>query len=212
MDVQAVLFDFDGVLVDSEPENNRYLAQALAHHGVTLGDEDAMALVGHNSRDFLESLLSRAPEPVTVEAFLETRKRLGNFYENGEKFFLQPGARELLDALKRRNIPAGLVSSTRTQLIITGLNRLGIADRFSCIVCGDMVEKKKPAPDCYYKALGYLGVRAEGAVAIEDSPPGIQAAKAAGLRTIAYRGGHIRQDVSMADCSAESFSEILPLL
>ncbi len=211
MPLKCVLFDFDGVLVDTENRNMDYLAAALKLHGVTLTKDDRRNLIGRNDPAFIQEILNRAEENVTMEEFLEDRKRCGNVYENGSDFQLIPGAKSFLKWLRYHGFQIGLVSSTRTQLIITALNRLGIVSFFDCIVCGDMVAEKKPAPDCYNKALSLLSIPAEDAVIIEDSPLGIQAAQAAGISVIGFKGGEICQDTSAADFEATSFEEIYKL-
>ena len=94
---------------------------------------------------------------------------------------------------------------TVSRCILTALARLGILSRFDAIVCGDMVENRKPAPDPYLRAMELLGVRPSACVAVEDSPTGIASAKAAGCYVIAYTGCDIVQDVSAADEVINSF-------
>ena len=105
-----------------------------------------------------------------------------------------------------------VVSSTRTQLIVTALNRMQLLRSFDVVVCGDMVQTPKPAPDSYRLALRWLGLDAGQCLAVEDSPTGLQAAKAAGLQVVGYTGGSIRQDTSRADWTAASFDAIARLL
>lgn len=83
MPIRCVLFDFDGVIADTEERNADYLAAALAHFGVRLTDADRSALVGINDPSLLEALLKRAETPVTLEQLQAERARRGNYYENG---------------------------------------------------------------------------------------------------------------------------------
>ena len=114
MPIRCVLFDFDGVIADTEERNADYLASALAHFGVRLTEEDRSALVGINDPSLLEALLKRAETPVTLEQLQAERTRHGNYYENGADLHTQPGLREFLSALRAQGIRTGVVSSTRS--------------------------------------------------------------------------------------------------
>ena len=144
MPIRCVLFDFDGVIADTEGRNADYLAAALAHFGVRLTEADRSALVGINDSSLLEALLKRAEMPVTLEQLQTERARRGNYYENGADLHPQPGLREFLSALRAQGIRTGVVSSTRSQLILTALDRLHLVSQFDVVICGDMVTRRKP--------------------------------------------------------------------
>ena len=146
MPIRCVLFDFDGVIADTEGRNADYLAAALAHFGVRLTEADRSALVGINDSSLLEALLKRAEMPVTLEQLQTERARRGNYYENGADLHPQPGLREFLSALRAQGIRTGVVSSTRSQLILTALDRLHLVSQFDVVICGDMVTRRKPDP------------------------------------------------------------------
>lgn len=209
---QGVLLDFDGVIADTEPSNAAYLAAALRRFGVELTEAERLALVGVSDKTTLERLLSRAKTPVSPAALAEERRRCGNTYADSASLRPQPGLREWLDSLRAHGVATAVVSSTRTQLIVTALNRMQLLHSFDVVVCGDMVQTPKPAPDSYRLALKWLGLEAGQCLAVEDSPTGLQAAKAAGLQVVGYTGGSIRQDTSRADWTAASFDAIARLL
>ena len=158
MPIRCVLFDFDGVIADTEERNADYLASALAHFGVRLTEEDRSALVGINDPSLLEALLKRAETPVTLEQLQAERTRHGNYYENGADLHTQPGLREFLSALRAQGIRTGIVSSTRSQLILTALDRLHLVSQFDVVVCGDMVTRRKPDPEPYLRAAQLWGL------------------------------------------------------
>ena len=158
MPIRCVLFDFDGVIADTEERNADYLAAALAHFGVRLTDADRSVLVGINDPSLLEALLKRAETPVTLEQLQAERARRGNYYENGADLHPQPGLREFLYALRAQGIRTGVVSSTRSQLILTALDRLHLVSQFDVVVCGDMVTRRKPDPEPYLRAAQLLGL------------------------------------------------------
>lgn len=208
MDVQGVLLDFDGVIADTEPSNAAYLGAALRRFGIELTDEDFRALVGTSDRETRDRLLAKARVPVTPEDLAAERRRCGNTYENASDLAPQPGLREFLAGLRLRGVRTAVVSSTSTRLIVTALDRMKLLNSFDAVVCGDMVEHPKPAPDIYRLAMRWLGLDPAVCLAVEDSPTGIQAAKAAGAFVIGYTGGSVPQDVSQADLQASTFMEI----
>lgn len=117
----------------------------------------------------------------------------------------QPGLREFLYALRAQGIRTGVVSSTRSQLILTALDRLHLVSQFDVVVCGDMVTRRKPDPEPYLRAAQLLGLAPDDCLVIEDSPAGIRAGKAAGCTVLGYTGSSIRQDVSAADFALSDF-------
>lgn len=204
MAFRFALFDFDGVIADTEESNRAFLEKALARHGIFLSDGERNALVGVNDPELLKSFLARAETPVTLEQFRQERKLLGNTYENGN---LQPmpGLLPLLHRFREQSIRMAVVSSTSGYLIAAALRRLGMEELFEFAVCGDMVHRKKPDPEPYRMAMERLHAKPEECVIFEDSPVGIRAGKAAGGYVIAYRGGNIRQDTSGADAALDSY-------
>lgn len=205
MELRCVLFDFDGVVADTEPSNNRYLEQALAVFGLKLNDEQRLALIGVNGLDFIRPLLASAEPPVSDEAYLAVRQKQGNTYENSPDLKAQPGLRDFLGLLRGAGIKTGLVSSTSSRLILAALNRLGLADQFDAILCGDMVRRKKPDPEGYLRAMELLRIPPECCVVIEDSPVGIRAGLAAGAWVVGYEGASVPQDTGLAQDRLKSF-------
>ena len=185
MELRCVLFDFDGVVADTEPSNTRYLEQALAVFGLKLNDEQRQALIGVNGLDFIRPLLKSAVPPVSDEAYLAERQRQGNTYENSPDLKAQPGLRDFLGLLRSAGIKTGLVSSTSSRLILAALNRLALADQFDAILCGDMVRRKKPDP--------------------EGSPVGIRAGLGAGAWVVGYEGASVPQNTGLAQDRVKSF-------
>ena len=211
MEARYVLFDFDGVIADTEESNVKYLGKALAVFGVVITPEEQAQLVGMNDPRILEKMLRRARPPVTLKQLLEERQRQGNTYEDDPDLAPTPGVIEFLHRLRAAGKGIALVSSTSARLILAALNRLGLTGFFDVIICGDMVSEKKPSPECYRKAMALLRARPEECVIVEDSPVGIRAGKAAGAVVAACRCGRLRQDTSQADLEFESFEECMRL-
>ncbi len=207
MNRKFVLFDFDGVIADTENSNAAYLQKALSVYGIKLTAEDRKKLIGTKNKEYVSQLLSRSPIPVTQEELKETRIKMGNTYENGD-ICEEKGIRKLIDMIRKRGMKTALVSSTSAKLIITALNRLQMMDMFDVIVCGDMYKEPKPNPEGYKRAMDYLKASPEECVVVEDSQVGILAGKQAGAYVIAYKGGSIEQDVGQADYVIRSFESI----
>ena len=210
MKKKYVLFDFDGVIADTEESNSHYLGLALKEFGVELTEKDKQRLIGTHDQELLIEFLSRAPRKVTVEQLTRRRKELGNTYENGNIAPI-PGIVPLIQGLRQSGVKTALVSSTATRLIIMGLNRMQMTDLFDVIVCGDMnvahQEIGLKNPECYLKAMGLLGAVPQECLVFEDSSVGIHAAKQAGIEVAAFTGSGNGQDVSEADYVVSSYEE-----
>ena len=206
----AIIFDFDGVLVDSErywDDIDRTFFRELIPTWTT-DDGDKLSGLG----------VKKAHEVLTRDygltlAFPEFFARLDTAVLKtiyGERTQLLPGAVEFLDLLTARNIPFGIASSSHRQWIDPTLKRLGIFDRFPVICTGDDVDDRtKPLPDVYLLAAKQLGVDPAKSMAIEDSKNGIRAAKAAGMTCIAIRTDmNVHQDLTEADAEVRSFDEM----
>ena len=202
--LEAVLFDFDGTLCNTEVENLRLVQGVLCQMGAEVPMAELEVLTGGEDRVTVPPILERHGVAGTIDDFERLRDECYRTYAEAA-LELEPGSLELLDGLRARDVKVGLVSMTVARCILTGAARLGILNRFDAIVCGDMVSRRKPAPDPYLRAAELLGVDPAHCVAVEDSPTGIASAKAAGCHVIAYTGCDIVQDVSAADEVIDSF-------
>lgn len=207
-EIRCVLFDFDGVIADTEYSNLNYYALAMKSVGVEMTEEEKLALIGASDNDTTPGLLKRAPAPVSMDEWRQARRRAGNTYADGD-LEVYPGLRELIAALRARGIQTGVVSSTNSWMILTALNRLRMLPCFDVVICGDMTEKHKPDPDPYHFAMRTLDVRPEETVIVEDSPTGIRAALASGAKVVAFTGGSIPQDVSGAHVCTDNYADLL---
>ena len=211
MGTEFVLFDFDGVIANTEESNAAYLEKALSAFGIQLTDDDRKALIGTNDKARIESLLSRSLVKVTAEDLAGKRREVGNTYENS-CIRPMPGVVSLIQEIRGRGMKTGLVTSTSTRLIMIALNRMRMTALFDVVICGDMCANHKPDPECYKKAMDYLGAEPCKCIVFEDSAVGIHAARLAGARVAAYRGSGIQQDVSEADLIVDSYDECKDML
>lgn len=201
--VRCALFDFDGVIADTEPLGIKRIVEALDAHDVSFPRESLLSFIGIDE-DQATKVLARNGVDIPFDELMEAVADRPSYYETGE-LTPMPGVIEFISGLRARGILTGLVSSTQANWILPALNHLCMTSLFDSIVCGDMVERHKPDPMCYERSLENLGMAPDEGMAFEDSPAGIAAAKAAGLFVVGFEGSVINQDTSAADIVLPSF-------
>jgi HAD superfamily hydrolase (TIGR01509 family) len=179
----GVLFDMDGLLVDSEPFWFEVECSVMDRLGGSWGERDQAALVGGSLDRSLDYLLGKATRPASRETV--ARWMVDGMVEllSSRPVPVMPGARQLLAEVAAAGVPYGLVTSSERPVMEAVLSRLDVT--FPVTVCGDDVSHSKPDPEPYLLAAAKLGAEPGTCVAIEDSPNGVAAAEAAGCRTIA---------------------------
>ena len=205
--IDAVLFDFDGTLCDTERHNLVLVREVLEQLGAPIPDEELFALSGGDDRVVVPPLLEKYGSPYTIDDYERLRDHCYRTYSEAD-LELEPGVRELLAGLRGRGVAVGLVSTTIARCVITALNRLRATDLFDVMVFGDMVTRCKPDPEPYRRALEFLGVEAAHAVVFEDSSTGVAAGQAAGCHTFGCTRCAIGQDLSAADELIDTFVDL----
>jgi HAD superfamily hydrolase (TIGR01509 family) len=186
--VDAVVFDLDGVLVDSEQAWDRARRELVDERGGTWKDDATRAMMGMSAPEWSAYLRDELGVPLAAEEIdREVVRRLVAVYE--QELPVLPGAREAVARLGDA-FPLGLASSSNRPVIDHVLDALGVADRFAATVSSEEVARGKPAPDVYLEACRRLGADPRSCVAIEDSENGIRSAAAAGLAVIAVPNPH----------------------
>jgi HAD superfamily hydrolase (TIGR01509 family) len=203
---EGVVLDLDGLLVRSEDQWWRAKETIFARHGVAFEVADHLAVLGTadevTARYFAERF---GADPASVDDIrVEYLAIAGELFGHGVE--VNPGAIELLAHLRGR-VPVGLASNTRLDLVTTILASTPFADAFEAIVTADD-GTPKPAPDLYLIACQRLGVAPAESVALEDSPTGVAAAKAAGLTCIGIPS-HPDEPLPMADVVVGSLLDLL---
>jgi HAD superfamily hydrolase (TIGR01509 family) len=181
--LQAILFDMDGLLIDSEPLWFEVESEVMAHLGGQWEAADQQLLVGGSLERTVDHLLARATRPAT-------RDEVGRWLVDGMTALLRergvpvlPGARELLTEVTDAGLPKALVTSSERQIMDAVIPKIGIS--FGATVCAEDVSQSKPAPEPYLRAAALLGVEPSGCIALEDSPNGVASAEAAGCLVVA---------------------------
>ena len=179
----AVLWDMDGTLVDTEPYWMAAEHALVEEHGGVWSDEHARQLVGNDlmvSADYI-----RAHSPIELTPVEIVHELLASVVAMVQEHVpWRPGARELLESLVAQGVPCALVTMSWESLATAVVSNLPNGS-FAAVVTGDVVQHGKPHPEPYLAAARLLGVDLGSCVAIEDSPPGVASAVAAGIPTIA---------------------------
>jgi len=211
--IAAIVFDLDGVLVDSEPLQLAAWQRYVARFGLELPATILPRLFGRRLLDAARIIVEELALPVRPEEAARERDALFLATVPGNVRPM-PGARELVGALQSRRLPLGLATSGHRLYVETVLTELGLSRAFTVVVTGDDVTRGKPAPDCYRRAVECLGLPPQRCVAIEDAPLGVAAARAAGLRCIAVPNTHTAQldGFAAADVVLPSLDTVLPWL
>lgn len=182
--IRAILFDLDGVLTDTSEYH--YLAwKRLADElGLPFDRHKNEALRGVSRRESLELILDgRAASPAEMEAWMERKNRYYlDYIARMTPDNLLPGALDLLKELRQAGYKTAIVSSSKNTPLV--LNRLQIGGWLDVVVDGNAPARSKPAPDLFLQAAQRLGVAAEACLVVEDAEAGVEAGKAAGMRTL----------------------------
>jgi beta-phosphoglucomutase len=215
--LRAILFDFNGVLVDDEPIHLEMFQRVLGEEGIPLSAEDYYrSYVGMDDRSCFAAALQTAGEAVTVPRLMRLIARKASYYqermrERGYPFF--PGAAELVTELAGAGRMLGIVSGALREEVESALRQAGLKDRFKVLVTAEDVTEGKPDPEGYRRALEALNslpplperlLHPHEVLAVEDSPAGLSAAADVGLTMLAVAHTYPPHRLRMADAVAES--------
>jgi beta-phosphoglucomutase len=210
MPIQAIVFDFDGVLADSEPLHLRVYQQLLEPHGIHLGQAAyCERYLGYDDEGVFRQIavdykLLLGDEEIEM-LIAEKARRFEALVSDGN--VLYPGAAACVRRLGA-SWPLGIASGALRAEIELMLRGAGLLDVFRFIVSAGETDRTKPAPDPYLRAAELLGIAPGACVAIEDSHWGLQSARAAGMRTIAITHTYPRESLTEADAVVDSLDEI----
>jgi HAD superfamily hydrolase (TIGR01509 family) len=221
--IRAILFDFNGVLVDDEPIHLEIFQRVLADEGIPFSAGEYFArFLGLDDRACFAAVLAEAGEPVNVPRLMRLIARKASYYQErirqgGYPFF--PGAVDLVATLAARGRMLGVVSGALREEVEGALRQAQLLDRFKVLVTAEDVEEGKPDPQGYLRALEALNslpplperlLHPHEVLAVEDSPAGLAAAKEVGLATLAIAHTYPAERLRGADAVAASLRDLTP--
>ena len=181
--IKGIVFDFDGLIIDTELPLFKTWEELFRENGGRLPLDVWEQVIGRSDAfDPYATLEAQLGRPIDREAIRAERNR--RYKGRLAQQRILPGVMEVLDAAPALGLRVGLASSSELEWVGGHLAAYGLRDRFECVFCSDHVEHTKPHPELYLKAVAALGIEPAEAIAIEDSPNGARAAKAAGLFTV----------------------------
>lgn len=208
-----VLFDLDGVLLDSEPLYTQATQEILDPYGKTFDWSLKVNTIGRDARDGARWLLAELGVPLSVDEYLQRReRRLRELFRT-----VQPvaGAREFVATLAQRGVPMAVATSSHRDQYDVKVSGHPWFGAFAAVVCGDDPElaRLKPAPDIFLLAAARLQADPRSCLVVEDSPAGVAAARAAGMQVVAVPDPHVAKErVAEADLVLAGIFEIEPEL
>lgn len=208
--IRTVIFDMDGVIIDTEPIHHHAFFTQFAELGITVSDELYASFLGSSTRNVFQRLKQGFGLPQEVPALLLRKRELFNqAFDEDTGLDLLPGVRALIEDLQRHGVQMVLASSASKATIARVFNRFGLAPYFSHTVSGEDFAQSKPNPAIFLHAAELAQTPVTECIVIEDSANGVAAAKAAGIYCVGYASPHSAgQDLRLADQVIQDFSEL----
>lgn len=212
---KAVIFDMDGVIVDTEAYYQREQRRFVNEMGLNVSDREILDLVGQSHQTFQRVLAdwwSRAGRELTLDAAEQTYRDWEALHPCDYKAIMNPGVADTIDELRSRGVRVALASSSPMDSILAVLEACDLSDKFELIVSGKDFHESKPNPAIYLYAIEKLDLDASECCCIEDSVPGIAAGKAAGLTVFAKREDRFGFSQDRADAIIDQIPDILGIV
>ena len=208
----AVIFDMDGVLVDSEPFGFEALRRVMARYGLPYGEEENAEFLGRTTLDSCQILRERHRLPEAAETLADWYVE-GMLEQIARGSIPMAGVPEVLRRIRAAGYRMALASSAEVRVIDANLTALGLRPLFDAVVSGTQVARGQPAPDVVLAAAERLGAPPATCLGVEDSRNGLLAAKAAGMRCAVVPCAHTRhQDFGECDHRLAALPDLLALL
>lgn len=208
--ISTVIFDMDGVIIDTEPIHHYAFVTHFAELGITVSDEEYASFLGKSTRNVYQFLREKYGLPQDVEVLLQRKRELFNQrFDTDPTLDLLPGARALIEDLSQHGVQLALASSASKATIGRVFERFGLAPYFAHVVSGEDFTQSKPDPAIFLHAAELSLTSVTACIVIEDSANGVAAAKAAGIYCVGYASPHsVGQDLRRADLIINHFSEL----
>lgn len=189
MNLQAVIFDMDGVIVDTEPEYQRVELELVHQVDSSITVSDLQRYTGIHPLNMWRDVQAKYNLPQTPQQLYEQEEqRMHAYYQHGRLQVIEPTIR-LIEQVHAGGYRMAIASSSEKENILQVLKRVQIEPYFDAVVSNDDVQRSKPYPDIYLLAAQRLGVAPQACVVIEDSAAGTASAQAAGMQVVRYIGG-----------------------
>lgn len=212
--LKAVIFDMDGVLVNSEPHHIIIEKQLFSQLNLDISDEEHSRYMGISSEQmWTEIIRNHSLSQKAEELARRNTDRIVDYFSVLHEIELMPGIVNLLEKILQKRIPMAVASSSDAKTIEIILSRTGLSKYFLHMISSGLVAKGKPDPDIYLYTAALLRVKPEECIVVEDSVNGMKAAKAANMICVAYKGvGSVGQNHDLADESIDDFSQLPAIL
>lgn len=184
MIINGLIFDMDGLILDTEYISNRLLINLFKKYDVKLKENIVARTIGLTKEQAIQVFKKYLGENLPIEEIIDLHKKIVNEYLEKNGVPIKPGLLELLDYLDKYKIKKVVATSSYRKVAENILKKAGVYDRFDDIVCGDEVQKSKPEPDIFLKALEKLNLSVDEVIILEDSRMGILAAHRANIKSI----------------------------
>jgi beta-phosphoglucomutase len=205
----AIIFDMDGVLIDSQEAHYQSWRALAAKYGIDLQHDQFLQTFGLQNRDVIPRLLGGRYTPEQIHELGELKEELYRQVARGQLRFIE-GAVDLIRACRRVGLLLAVGSSGHPENIEMALDEMGVTDCFAAIVNGADVRRGKPEPDVFLLAAERLGVAPHACVVIEDAPAGIEAALRAGMIAIGLTTTHQAAELQAAHRVVKRLSDLDP--
>ncbi len=180
MSIKAVIFDLDGLMIDSERFNFDCMGELLAEYGKQPQEDWFETMIGMDNNECAEFIIQEADLPLTPEAYIDALSEI-TLDALPRICTPNPGLMALIKNLENMNLKLAVGSNSFENYVRTALISLGILDRFACVLTASDVERGKPDPEIFLRAADCLGVAPEDCLVLEDSPLGMEGALRAGM-------------------------------
>lgn len=213
MTIEAVIFDLDDLMIDSERFHFDALKRLMKKYGKSAPEDWFAPMIGLDNYECAEFVIRNAHLPLSVDAYLN--QTLENLIELLPQMVKpNPGLLELIDVLTGSGVKLGVASNSFKKYVTLALESLGVIDSFACVITAEDVEQGKPAPDIYLLAAQCLEADPENCLALEDSPVGMIAALSAGMFCAVIPNQHIQganfSDATYVFSSLVELTQALP--